>query len=88
MLHNWYGGWGPGAYAYGFPWGGLIMIIILVALVVFAIFAFVRVGKTTKSGGDPKERGLEILIERFSRGEIDTETFRTMKAELENKSGT
>jgi uncharacterized membrane protein len=31
------------------------------------------------------ERGIDILISRFSRGEIDAETFRSMKAELETK---
>jgi putative membrane protein len=86
MMHGWNDAWRHGAYALGFPWAGLVMSTVLIALVVFVFFAFIRTVRTGKAGGDPRERGLEILIERFSRGEIDTEQFRSMKAELDSKS--
>jgi putative membrane protein len=86
MMHGWNGAWGPGAYAYGFPWGGLLVSAVLIALVVFAVIAFVRSGRAGKVPGDPRERGLEILIERYARGEIDADTFKSMKAEVEAKN--
>ena len=82
MYHGWYGnGWGPGVGLLGFPWGGLIMGIVLLGLAAFAIVAFVRSGRALNRF--TRSSGLDILSERFARGEIDAETFRTMKTELE-----
>ena len=86
MMRSWGGGYFPGAYAFGFPWGGLVMSAVLIGLAVFAVVAFIRMGRTRRTIDDPKERGIEILIERFARGEIDAETFRSMKAELEARN--
>ncbi len=77
-----------GSYAgAGFPfwahWGGIGMGVLLVAAVVLGIVAIVRTRKSLRAGtGDAEDRGLEILTERFARGEIDADTFRSMKAEL------
>ena len=82
MFHGWYGnGWAPGGAYLGFPWGGLIMGIVLLALAVFAVVALVRMGKNRYPVA--RGSGLQILEERFARGEIDAETFRAMKSELE-----
>lgn len=86
MMHNWGGGYFPGAYPFGFPWGGFAMSAILVALVVFAVVVLVRSSRARRSFEDPKERGLEILVERFAKGEIDADTFRSMKAELDARN--
>ena len=81
MCHAWNGGaWANGGYAAGFPLGALVMGIFVLALIALLVVLIVRLGKT----GNPdhfelKERGIDILIERYSRGEIDVETFRTMK---------
>jgi putative membrane protein len=78
-----YHGWNGSAYAFGFPWGGLVMGILFIALIALGAFAIIRMGKAGKLGVvAPKEHGLEILTERFARGEIDAETFRSMKSEL------
>ncbi|MFZ2635205.1 MAG: SHOCT domain-containing protein [Rectinemataceae bacterium] len=82
MFHAWNGV----GYGFGFPWGGFVMGFLFIALVALVIVAIVRMGKTERlRAGNPKERGLEILTERFARGEIDAETFRAMKNELEVK---
>lgn len=73
-------------YALGFPWGGFAMSALLIGLAVFAVVAAIRMGRTRRTDDDPKERGIEILIERFARGEIDSETFRSMKSELEARN--
>jgi putative membrane protein len=86
MMHNWGGGYFPGAYSYGFPWGGFVMTALLVGLVVFAVVVLVRSNRSQRNFGDPKERGLEILVERFAKGEIDADTFRSMKAELDARN--
>ncbi len=86
MMHTWNGGWAPGGYAFGIPFGGFPITAILIGLAVFAIAVFFKMRKSRNSDSDPKERGLEILIERFSRGEIDAETFKTMKAAIDSKN--
>jgi hypothetical protein len=51
MLHGWNGGaWNPGGYALGFPWGGLAMGIMFIALVALVAVAMVRMGKAGRLG--------------------------------------
>lgn len=83
MNHGWNSGFASGGYALGFPWGGVAMAVLILALVGFLVFAVIRMGKTGRPDlNASRERGLDILIERYSRGEIDAEAFRAMKAEL------
>jgi putative membrane protein len=83
-MHGFYGGLTRGGYALGFPWGGLVMAIVMLAIIALVIVLLIRAGKAIKSGAKSVgERGLEILIERFARGEIDAETFQKMKEEIE-----
>lgn len=86
MIHGWNGAGFSGGYAFGFPYGGFIMTALFAALIVLAVLAIIRASKAGKYRDDPKERGLEILIERFSRGEIDAATFKSMKAEIDSKN--
>ncbi|MFZ4618385.1 MAG: hypothetical protein ACOYM2_19650 [Rectinemataceae bacterium] len=58
-----------------------ILVIAVIALMVVLIVRLGRTGTSDHSG--LKERGIDILIERYSRGEIDAGTFKTMKAELD-----
>ena len=93
MMHVWNGGgWTPGGYGLGFPWGGLVMgvfMLVLLGLAIFAIVSFARRGgaagtlpEARPSGG----RAIEILAERFAKGEIEAETYRSMKTELETQN--
>jgi uncharacterized membrane protein len=87
MYRGWNGGgWALPEHALGFPWGGLAMGILFLGLIALVVFAFARVGKAGRtSSGAAKEKGVDILIERYTRGEIDAETFRSMKAVLDVK---
>lgn len=84
------GGWAhPGyGFGFGFPWGAIVMGALVIGLVVFAVVALrrSRMNRTADPVG-ASQRGVQILTERFARGEIDVETFRSMKAELESQPG-
>ena len=63
------------------------MAILFLALVGLLVFAIVKMGKMGRPDQSvSRERGLDILIERYARGEIDAEAFRAMKAELDIKT--
>lgn len=67
------GGWGMGL--------GWIVPLLLIGLVVWAVVALVR--SRTGDQGDAADRSLAILKERYARGELDEETYRRMRRELE-----
>jgi putative membrane protein len=84
-----YGGWGQGSgmmggYGMGL-FGGILMIVfwilIIVGLVFFIKWLIQSTGrdKTIGSGGN---RSIEILKERYARGEIDKEEFEAKKKDL------
>ncbi|MCX7024284.1 MAG: SHOCT domain-containing protein [Spirochaetes bacterium] len=63
------------------------MGIFLVALIALVVVLIVRLSRSgTQANAVSKDRGLDILSGRFARGEIDAETFRSMKSELEAKA--
>jgi len=73
---------GPGFMSV-YSWGGIGMGVLLLVLVVLAFASFIRSGRKDGGGSSLHEsRGLEILEERFARGEITPDQFRSMKAEL------
>jgi putative membrane protein len=83
-----YGGFGSGYEGHFLSWGSLVMGILLLALLVVAIMALIRLSKAAdrKSGGKAAPElgaAFAILSERFARGEIDADTYRSMKGELE-----
>ncbi len=63
-------------WGYGMWWGSLIWLI-LIAVIVWTLFAATRSGRPHRAGA------LEILEERLARGEIDIATYRTTRTELE-----
>jgi uncharacterized membrane protein len=63
------------------------MGILVVAIIAGAIVFIARGGRNRMDDRrDATQRGIDILIERFARGEIDGETFKKMKAQIEEKS--
>lgn len=81
MMYDWndMGGWG---------WGGwLVMALMMLAfwgLIAAVAVAVIRGGSWRQSplGPSPGERGdaaMQILDERFARGEIDAEEYRTRR---------
>lgn len=67
---------GHGFFGAGFMW---IFWILLILVIVWAVKA------ASGSGDAPRDRRtpLEILKERYARGEIDQATFERMKRDLE-----
>jgi putative membrane protein len=73
LAHGWYG-YGP-HMGLGF-WGWLYPLP-LVALLVLGAYLVARASAPRR-----EDKALEILRERYARGEIDKETFERMKREL------
>lgn len=76
---NWYGD--------GMNAGGWIAMIAMMGifwgLVIFAGVAIFRGSSVSRSGSDARDRGpLEILDERFARGEVDREEYEARKSVL------
>lgn len=82
------GGWGmgPGPMGWGMmAWFGPIMMIIfwaaIIIAVVLAIRWLLRAGTHAASGAH-KDSALDILKERYARGEIDREEFEQKRRDL------
>lgn len=65
-----------------FGFGGLGMLIWLIVLVAVVYFVLRFFRKSDALTGRGSSRALEILKERYARGEIDMETYDRMKDEL------
>jgi len=63
-------------WGYGMWWGGLIWLI-LIAAVLWTLLAANRQGRPNRA------TAIDILEERLARGEIDAETYRSTRTELE-----
>jgi putative membrane protein len=84
-----YGGWGmgPGMMGgYGMGWfGGILMIVFWILILVGLIFLIKWLIQSTgrdKTSGSSGDRSLEILKERYAKGEIDKEEFESKKKDL------
>jgi uncharacterized membrane protein len=60
--------------------GGVFMILI-VGLIIWAIVSAVRPERATTQS--PAPRALEVLADRYARGEIDGQEYRNAKATIE-----
>ncbi len=79
------GGYGYG-YGYGFNWLGaivrIIVFLIFLGLIAFGVYYLLGGGRPTPRGPMPSSRALEILKERYAKGEITKEEYDRMKKEL------
>lgn len=73
MMDGWGGGFGMGLMI--FLW------FLVIALIVTLIWFLIRKGSNS-SGKPENESTLEILKNRYARGEINEEEFRKMKKEI------
>jgi len=74
-----YGMMGMMGYGWGFMWLVPLVFLVLIALgVYYLVTAYGRTGRPASS-----RRALEILRERYARGEITREEYLKMKEELE-----
>lgn len=73
--------WGYGA------WGGLWMLLLLAGMVVLAIWAVQQFSSSNRPPGPQRpDRALQILEERYARGEIDRDEFLARRADLESSA--
>ena len=84
-----YGGWqmGPGMMGnWGMGWFGMIFMVIFWVLVivglVFLIKWLIQTTSRGKTSGRMGSRAIEILKERYARGEIDQAEFEVKKKDL------
>lgn len=73
MMWGYGGGWGMGL--------GWIIQLAVLGLIVWAVISFVR-SRPGHPGSGP-DRSLEILKERYAKGELDEEAYRRMRKELQ-----
>ena len=68
------------------PWMWLISLVVFIGFIVLAVWLIRWIGQ---GGGPPssdtskRDRALEILRERYARGEISKEEFEQMRRDLE-----
>lgn len=78
--HMWYGGW------HGWFFGP-VMMIVFIAVVVVVVVLLVRwlggAGQGTAPTGTPHKPPLDLLKERYARGEIDEDEFVKRRRVLE-----
>ena len=77
------GGW------YGMGWGGPLMWIlwILLAVIIFWVLKSLFGGGDSDTPERPASTPMQILQERFARGEIDEEEFRRRREVLQKSGG-
>jgi len=83
MMRNWdWGNMGCGAgWGHGFGWLLMILFWLAVILVVAALLKWL-IRTSPRMGPAPEKTALDILKERYARGDIDREEFEQKKRDL------
>ncbi|WP_010233683.1 SHOCT domain-containing protein [Clostridium arbusti] len=63
---------------YGFGYGGMFMMLVPIILIAIIVYAIIKL-KDHPSHGDNNNRALDILNERYARGEINEEEYKQKK---------
>lgn len=84
------GGYGYGGYGGmggGYGWMGVIMpIIFCIGIILLGIYLFRRNSSQVHTNEHSKQNsGLDILRERYARGEMDSAEYQSRKQDLESK---
>lgn len=79
-----YGNGGHGMMGFGFGTGGLAMILFWVVVVVVIVLAvrWLRRDDSGQRGQSRSHAALDVLEERYARGEITRDEFLSMKKDL------
>lgn len=81
-----YSCWGPHMMGWGGGWSGMIfgplMMILFLALPVAAVVLLIRWLGGSRGSASPGQTPLDILRERYARGEIDKEEFEERRRTL------
>jgi putative membrane protein len=82
MMYNWgsYSGWGMGF--------GMVFMLLFWVLVILGIAALIRwlMTQSSPSRGSRDKSPLEIVKERYARGEINREEYEQKKQDLEPRA--
>jgi len=85
---QWRGDWGHGMMGgWGMGWlGGIFMLVFWVLIIVGLVFLVKWLVQSSRSGspqgGGNGSRALEVLRERYARGEIDKQEFEEKKRDI------
>jgi putative membrane protein len=80
MMHHWDGGWGVGNWLLmGF--GMLLFWAVVVAGIVWLVH-WTSAGRTAQTVSPSRTTALDILDQRYARGEIGDEEYRTRRETL------
>jgi putative membrane protein len=89
LVSDWgYGGWWgmmrPGMMGgFGFMWLMPVFWVIILGLIIWAIVAAVgRPGESSSQGSSKTDSALEILKQRYARGEINKEEYEQKKKDI------
>lgn len=74
--------WGAGIGWGELICGGSIALLLLLALIAFVVWLITRATTERPSPGRPSQRPLDILKERYARGEITQEEYVEMRERL------
>jgi putative membrane protein len=84
-----YDGWrmSPGMMSsWGIGWfGGVFMIVFWIFIIgglIFMVKWLMKTGENGREDGEIESRAIEILKERYAKGEIDKSRFETMRQDL------
>ena len=95
MMGNWGNGPGMGFYGGGF-WGNgifgmLFQLVFWVAIIGLGVYLFRRFGSRVPTGGsfqvNRSNSALDILRERYARGEIGRDEYEERARDLQKQSG-
>lgn len=86
MMGGWgYGGYGSGGYGMMGMAGIGMHLILGIGIILLVIYLFRRNAPHVQTGGLGKHSGIDILRERYARGEIDSAEYQSRKRDLESK---
>ena len=75
------GGWG----GFGLGWVFMVLWWVVILALVVGLIRWLFTGHANGSGSRPADkRHMDILKERYARGDIDRETYERMRRELES----
>ena len=76
--------WYDNDFMNGFGWFGMFFMVLFWALVIWAIVALVGWSGGQAKTGEGNDRALEILKERYAKGEINKKEFEEKKKAILN----
>ena len=74
--------WGPGTGGWWMLFGGVLFFLFWVGIILLAIWGWTRVAGSSAGQPSARQSPLDIVKERYARGEISKEEFEELKKDL------